>query len=145
MGSNMFSLEPDLATGNMVQSQISMSVRALLPPGVKHFISQAWTECKKKKKKHWMCGHVCAQIQSKLINTLWEVVCVWLVFIFIKIQTYDTMLQTISYVTLQMQPYHWSGKCHIDNSHCMVHFYYVPQNYELCSTELQHIFLSVLL
>lgn len=41
MGSNMFSLEPDLATGNMVLSQISMRVRALLPATSEHFVHQA--------------------------------------------------------------------------------------------------------
>lgn len=38
MGSNMFSLEPDLATGNMVLGQISMSVRALLPAMPESFV-----------------------------------------------------------------------------------------------------------
>lgn len=74
MGSNMFSLEPDLATGNMVQSQISMSAWALLPPGEKHFISQPWAKCKKKKTPRTECvakprG---AQIQRQIINQLFK-------------------------------------------------------------------------
>lgn len=80
MGSNMFSLEPDLATGNMVQSQISMSAWALLPPGEKHFVSQLWAKRQKKekeKKTHtlnvllsvWTRG---AWIQLKIVNQLFK-------------------------------------------------------------------------